>query len=215
LDLDDLRVFSKTLDQAGNPVTHRRGEKQGLPLRRQGGQQLIHFLLESHVEHAVRLVENGHADLRRIKTAAPEVVEQPSRSADNHLGTVAQGAELAVHGRSSVNRSGVQAAHLGTEAVDLLAHLHRQFARRTKDQHLGVCGLQIQHCQRGQGECRGFSRSGGREPNQVLARHGRRNAHRLNRRGPLVAKGFNGCQQGVRQSEFGKRWCVHESFVRK
>lgn len=91
----------------------------------------------------------------------------------------------------------MQAVHFRAEAVDFFADLDGKLAGGAEDQHLWVELLDIQFRECGQGESGGFSGAGGGESEDVLAEKGGRDAHRLNRRGALVAENFNGGEQGV------------------
>lgn len=202
LDFDDLWVFTEAFDEAGNALAHGGGEKQRLSLRWQGAEQLGHFIFETHVEHAVRLVEDGHFDVRGIEAATAEVIEQAAWGSDDDLSAIAEGAELAVHGSAAIDWGGVEAAHFCAEAVDFLTDLHGKFAGWAKDENLRVECLDVDFCQSGQGESGGFSGTGGGEADEIFAFECRRNAECLNRRWPFVTEGFDGGEQGIGQTEF-------------
>ena len=212
LDLDDFRAVAEFLDQAGHARIHRRGEEQRLAVGGKRGEQLVHFVLEAHVEHSVGLVEDGHLNAGGVETAAAEVVEQAAGSADDELRAGAQRAELAVDRGTAVNRSGVKTVHFCAEAVDFLADLDRELAGGAEDQHLRVALFDVEFRKGGKRESGGFPGAGGGKADQVLAQQGRGDAHGLNRRGTLVTEGFNGGEQSIGQPEFGKRRRIHEQM---
>ena len=174
------------------------------------GEQLVHFIFKSHVQHAVRLVEDRHLDAGGVEAAAAQMVEETTGSADDELGAGPQGPELPVNGGTAVDRRGMQALHFRAQPVDFLTDLHCKLTRRAEDQHLRKRQLHIQLRQRRQRKSGRFPRAGRGKPNQVLTQQGRGNAHRLDRRRPLVAERFDGGKQGVGQAEFGERRRVHE-----
>ena len=130
-------------------AVHRGGEEQRLALGGQRAEQLLHFLAEAHVEHAVGLVEDGHLMLLRVEGTAAQMVEQAAGRADDDVGAIAQSAKLAVHRRAAVDRRGAADRAGGAEAVDFLADLHRELAGRAEDQHLGVARLTSIFCSTG------------------------------------------------------------------
>ena len=213
LDLNDFRAVAEFLDQAGHARIHRRGEEQRLAVRRERGEQFVHFVLEAHVEHAVGFVEDRHLDARRVETAAAKVVEQAAGSADDELCAGAQRAELAVDRCAAVNGSRVETGHFRAEAVDFLADLHREFAGRAEDQDLRVALFDVEFREGGKRESGGFPGAGGGQADQVLAQQGGGDAHRLDGRRALVTESFNGGEQSIGQTEFGKRRRIHEQIV--
>ena len=143
LDLDEFWVVAELLDESRDAAVHGRGEEKNLPFLGQRGEDLVHLLLEAHIQHAVGLVEDGHLNPARIEGAALEVIEQTPGRSYHELRPVAQGAELAIHRCSAVNGSRLKAFFLHTQTVDFFADLHRKLTGRAKDQHLRVALVDI------------------------------------------------------------------------
>ena len=163
LDLNDFRLVSEFLDETGDSGVHRRGEKQDLAFLWQGGEDFVHLLLEAHVEHAVGLVENRHANAAGIEGAAAQVIQKAPGRADHDLCSVAERAELPVDRRTAVNRSRLESLFLRPEAVNLSTNLHSEFTCRAKYQHLRKALGDVNIGERWQRKGRRFPRTGGGE----------------------------------------------------
>ena len=87
------------------------------------------------------------------------MIEQTAGRADHHLGTFAQGTELAIHRCAAVDRCRVKVFHFCAEAVDLFADLDCEFAGRAKDQHLREACGSIDRGEGWQCEGSGFARA--------------------------------------------------------
>ena len=62
------------------------GREEGrLPPLRRLGEDPLDVLDEAHAEHLVRLVEHHHADGVEAQRAAPQVVHDPARRADDDV----------------------------------------------------------------------------------------------------------------------------------
>jgi hypothetical protein len=107
----------------------------------------------------------------------------------------------------------MEAIHFRAEAVDFLADLDGKFASWAEDKNLRVSELDVQFRECGERESCGFSRAGCGKSDEVFAKQGRGDAHRLDRRRTLVTESFNGGEQSIGQSEFGKRRRIHEQIM--
>ena len=159
---------------------------------------------EAHVEHHVHFVEDDHFDRVELERAAAHVVHDAARRADDDVRALAQAEKLAVVGLAAVNRQGVEAAFEEGQLVDFLRNLHRQLARRAKDQNLRVAPRDIHLFNGGGGEGGGFAGAGLGLADHVLARHQQRNGFGLNGSGLLEAELMNGFEQFLRQTQFSE-----------
>ena len=199
-----LRVARVFLDQLLDGARDGGGEKSRLPFLGRGLENQLDVVAETHVEHHVHLVEDDHLHGFKPQRAAPHVVHHAARRADDDLRALFESPELALVGLAAVNRQRGDAALEERELVDLLRHLHGQFARRAKDEHLHGAQIGIGFLDGGNGECGGLAGPGLGLAHHVLARHQDRNGRGLNRRGLFKAKFFNGSQQFGRKAQFGK-----------
>ncbi|MPN22836.1 hypothetical protein SDC9_170220 [bioreactor metagenome] len=102
---------------------HRRGEQQGVPLCGNGIHYEIQFIGESHVEHAVRLVQNDLFYLREIEVASGDHVLEPAGGPHHYVGSIAQTAGLLPYARPAVDGDGPVPGVLG-QLVHLLTYLN-------------------------------------------------------------------------------------------
>ena len=87
---------------------------------------------------------------------------------------------------------------------DLLGNLHRQLARRTKDEHLHLAQLRVGLFDRGNGERGSLARTGLRLAHDVASGHQQGDGFGLDRRGLFEAELVNGLEQFLGQAEIGK-----------
>src|SRR5690606_15789102 len=85
LDLDAHRFVCPLLGEIDDVLRERRAEKQGLPMRvaRYRAHDAFHLRDETHVEHAIGLVDDQVFDLIEIQILARHEVEQTSRCGDD------------------------------------------------------------------------------------------------------------------------------------
>src|SRR5207249_2965552 len=79
---------------------------------------------ESHVQHAVRFVEDEHAQRIKMKQPAVEIIFEPSRSSDHQPRSFANGLELPALGQSANNERRRQKV-IPAQLVKLIHDLHR------------------------------------------------------------------------------------------
>ena len=87
-DLDLGGTVEDPIGQASDVVREGGREQQVLPLGGQRGQDPADVADESHVEHAVGLVQDEDLDPAQVDGALADVVEQPTRGGDHDLGAV-------------------------------------------------------------------------------------------------------------------------------
>ena len=190
-----------------------RGEKQQLPLLRHRLEDLLDVVAKPHVEHLVGLVE--HDELERVeaqRSRAPPCGPSRGRACRSRPARPRRARETAA--RSFVRRKSARPVTpcLKSESfAGLLRHLHREFARGAKDQHL----------QRWRANCGSTFSIAGIAKAAVLpdpvadcpttSRPGEnRGNHRgLDRRGFLKAHLIDGLEQFRREAEFGEATFFH------
>ena len=91
-DLDRQGIVQQPLGQPANVVRVGGGEQQVLPLRRQQLDDLADVVDESHVEHAIGLIEHQHLHLGEIHAALLREIEQPAGSRHQDVAAAAQSA---------------------------------------------------------------------------------------------------------------------------
>jgi hypothetical protein len=194
LDADIDRLSCIALHQLIDRRRHRRGEEDGLPFRRRLAEDLFDVVAEPHVEHAIRLVEDDHADLVEFQRAAFEMVHDPARRADDDLGAFAQPAKLTVITLPAIDWQFAHAALEQRQLGDFLRDLHGQLARRAKNQHLGRTQVAVHPLDGRNGERGRLSRTRLRQSHHVLPLEQGRDGFRLNRRRFLKAHLGDGLQ---------------------
>ncbi len=130
---DAQRVLLVAPGQSDDRAGHGRREKQGPALLRRRVEDLLEILAKAHVEHLVRLVEHGDAELGEIERAPFEMVAKPARRADDDVGAAGQVATLLrrIH-PADAGRD--PRAGLAIEPDELAADLQRQLAGRRDHQ---------------------------------------------------------------------------------
>ncbi len=170
-------VESRYLD---NGLRHRRRKKHRLPFLRQELGNLLNLRPETHIEHAVRLVEHDHMNVRRIECLLLEMIEESPRRRDDDLDIFfveELPLHLHVHAADHDDRADVERiAELAQRDVDL----QRELARRHEN-HRAAGRLENPLNHRNP-ERQRLARSRLRDSEHVLPGNGERNRLRLNRR---------------------------------
>ena len=192
------------LDQLLDGTRDGGGEKNRLPLLGRGLEDQFDVVAKTHVEHHVHLVEDDHLDGFEPQRAAPHVVHDAARRADDDLRALFEAPELAFVGLAAVNRQGGDAAFEERKFVDFLRHLHGQLARRAQDEHLHRAQVGVGLLDGGNGERGGLAGAGLGLADHVLARHEDRDGGGLDRRALLKAQFINGFQQFGGKAQLGK-----------
>jgi hypothetical protein len=135
LDLDVHGVLEEALRQAADGVGHRGGEQAGLPLGRHGAQDAFDIGQETHVEHAVGLVEDQQLHLVQAGVALLEVVEESARRGhEDGRGVGAQVAGLVAEADAAEDVEDAHAGALG-DLGEFVGDLDGQFTGG--DEHEG------------------------------------------------------------------------------
>ena len=159
---------------------------------------------ESHVEHAVRLVEHEILQPPELRVGGPEVVEQSAGRTGDHVDAAAKRVLLRAHSDTAEDgRGGERRVH--REVVEIFDDLRRQLARRRQDECAGRATRFVDQTMKNrQEERRGLSAAGHRAGEQVLAGHRERNGVSLNRRRPCEPEIFQALEEVGMKPEIGK-----------
>jgi hypothetical protein len=134
--LNERRVAHDLEREPHHIVRHRGGEQQRLPRVRDPRDDSPHVGPETHVHHAVRLVEHEQLDACEVRILLPKMIDEPSGRGNDDVDAGAQGALLDAHLDAAVHRSARNRRVVG-QAVDFVLDLHGQLARRREDEHPG------------------------------------------------------------------------------
>src|SRR4029077_19804854 len=117
----------------GDVRRHGRREQQRLPLLAAGGDDLPHVTDETHVQHAVRLVEDEDRNLVEAHMALRVEVEETSRRGDQNVDALLERLHLLALPYAAEDYGGaeVKFAAIGAES---LVDLQRKLARRSKNE---------------------------------------------------------------------------------
>ena len=87
---DDDRAREEITNEPFNISPHRRGEEERMTFLLHLPENGAHVVDESHVEHAIRLIENDRAEAGEVKRAALHKVLKSSGGADDECRIVLQ-----------------------------------------------------------------------------------------------------------------------------
>ena len=138
------RILHVVLHEMHDGSFQRGGKAHRLPIFRQDRCDSANGRKKSHVEHAIRFIEDQHAEIAEVNKLAREEIFQTSGSRDYQARAFAQRGELQTFGQTA-NDQRRGAKQLAAQRVVLLHNLHGQFARG--DQHEGrdARSLFLQH----------------------------------------------------------------------
>ena len=179
-DVDLRGIAQDGLGQLADLRGQRGREHDRLPLPGHVRDDLHDVLRETHVQHAVSLVENEVFDVRKVHAAVLQMGDHAARSGDHHVGT-AQHAFLldvpALAVAAAVDDRRRDRGIVG-KTLELLVDLLRQLARGHDDQrfhHIVGIPFQQQFVQQRQRIGRSLSRSGLGAADNVAAIQNHRN----------------------------------------
>ena len=186
-----------------------RGEEEILTTGREELEDFADVVDETHVEHAVGLIEDEDLDLGKVDRALADVVEEASRRGHEDIDPATEALDLWVDPDSAKNHGGgkVEALAIGRDAF---TDLGGEFARRGEDESARAAGTRLargEALEHRQGEGRGLARAGLRSSEEVASREDGRDGLGLDRRGRRVAFGGDGIGEGGIEAEFGE---VHQ-----
>ncbi len=205
LEVDRRGLLQHLAAERGDRLRHGRAEEEGLACRRQMLQHLPDLRQEAHVEHAVGLVEHEVLEMRELRVAEAEVIEQTPRRCDDEVGSASKRVLLRPHRRATVDRrAGDRRVH--GEVLEVVQNLRRQLARRRQDERARDAARLVDQVMRDRQEERaGLAASGHGAGEEITPFERERNARFLNRRRPNEAELLDSLEQTRMKLERGKR----------
>jgi len=199
------------LRKLGDFGRHRRREEQCLAGEGDHLADALDVGDETHVEHAVRLVDDEDLDAVEQKLAAFAVVEQPAGRGDQNVGAALELFFLLVEGDATNQQGDIELVVLAV-ADEVFLDLRGEFARRFKDQrawHARAGTTLFETRDHRQNECRSLARTRLGDAEHVLSLQGMRNGPGLDRRRHRVARvGYGGkdLRRKAEVCEFQRFW---------
>ena len=126
-----LLVVSRQLANLLGPCS---GPHAGLSVGANLSDDLADLRLETHVKHAVSLVENKVCNAAKVGLSSLKHVDKTSRSGDAHLDTASKVADLGTLGNTSVD-AGVSDAGRLSELADFLLNLDSKLTSRCENKN--------------------------------------------------------------------------------
>ena len=133
LDSDAVGVVQEGRSQIGNLRRHGCGEEERLLLLRGECQDPLHVMDETHVQHAVRLVQDHDLDTADVDQSLPDQVNQASGRGDEDVAAAGQFVLLLLLRDTTIdnNRPELEAAAV---AEVVIVYLDGQLAGQRQDQ---------------------------------------------------------------------------------
>jgi len=201
LDLDRDRIAEHPPGQLHDGLRQRGRKQHGLALDGQAAQDPPDVGNESHVQHAVRLVQNQALQPIHLRVAVLQVVQQATWRGHQHVHAGAQRLLLRTGGHAAVHGGAPQAGAGGQDA-EVIEDLHGEFPRGRQDEGARAAGLPDgQAVQNGQEEGSGLAAAGDGGGHQVASREQNRDRPVLDWSGPGEAHLLHGVQQGRGQTQ--------------
>ena len=153
-------VLGELLNQRANIGAHRGGEQHDVTGFCSGAHNATHRRHESHVGHAVGLVDGNGGALTKVKGSLLEHVLKTAGAGDNNVDASGEGLAGGVVAGATVDGQDATALVLG-ELSQFLLHLGRQLTGGDQDQGVGLARTSgLGASQEGQAEGEGLTRAG-------------------------------------------------------
>lgn len=138
VDLDEVveEVLGKVTDLLGPGG----GPHESLTVRSDLADNLANLGLETHVQHAIGLVEHQVCDTAQVGLASLQHIDETARSGNADLDTTGKVADLGSLGNTTID-TGVPNARRLAELAHLLLNLYSKFTGRGKDKDDGTITL--------------------------------------------------------------------------
>src|SRR5712691_1009620 len=156
LDPRPFGIVQVAIDEVVDLNRDRGREQRRLAVARGAPQDALDVWLEAHIEHAIGLVQHHHTHLTEAQRAAPQVVDDAARSADDDLIAAAHALDLALVPDATIHRQGAQAG-VFTQPVHLRRDLLRQLASRHDYQSLHDLQIDVEPFQDRDAESAGLA----------------------------------------------------------
>ena len=164
-DLDFDRVAHDSFRHAADIIRHGSREHDRLAVSRQTTNDRHDIVIEAHIQHTVRFIEDKILHPREIDIVYIHLAEEPSRSSDHYIRSFLQAGDLG--SPSAVIPSAIDSnrgeGDIETESLHLLVYLLRQFAGRRHDngiQFVGIMGVESQIGEEREDICSGLACAG-------------------------------------------------------
>jgi hypothetical protein len=191
------RTVKHSTGQRTNGFRHGRTEHEVLTLVWNKGENALNVLAETHIKHAVSLVQNEVLHLAQIDMALIVKVQEAAWCRHQNVHTASKGFDLWRLPHASEYDGGIQ-RKMATVNAQAFSNLGGQFPsggeheRSNGPSMVGLFSGEVVENGKGEG-CR-FSRSSLGDTHDVATRHEGWNCFGLNRRGGLIAFGSQGFQ---------------------
>src|SRR5205807_405622 len=183
---------------------HRRGEEEGLAVPRKRIDNPADVREESHVEHAIRLVEDEDLEAAKVDVAPGHVVEETAGGCDDDSDPGAESVLLRGHPDAAVYGVTADPGPLG-QATEGDLDLGRELAGRREDEGAGSPRRLLQQSLQDRQEERGrLPGPGLRGADDVATGEDRGDRLFLNRRRSLVAEGVDRPEEDRFEAELVK-----------
>ncbi len=126
-------IFKHGIDQVQDFMGHGGREKHGLAHFGHQADDALHIGCETHVQHAVRLVEDEDPDMVEVDVSLSDKVQQTTRRCHQDVHSFFQGGRLVGLGNAAKD-NGYGQIQESAVCQEAFFYLQRQFARRRQDQ---------------------------------------------------------------------------------
>ena len=200
-----LWIALEAARQRGDRRRIGRRKQQRLALGRAVLGHVHDVVMETHVEHAISLIEHQRVEPIQIEAAALQVVHDPPRRANHDMRAMGQGVALWTHRRAAAQRQHLDVVFGAGQPADFLRHLVGQLAGRAQHHRLHRKPARVQLGQQRQRKGGGLAAAGFGLSNDVVPRQRHRQAGGLDRGHVEIAKLHQRGLHGGRQGQRGKR----------
>ena len=166
---------------------------------------LRHIVKETHVEHAVCLVQHNGLYLVKRERAALIMVHQPPRRGHDDLRMVFQLLDLSLNLRAAIDHGHADILIISKQSAQFVADLNGEFARRSENQPLQIFAFRVDMLDHGNAEGERLARAGRSLGDNVFPFHKFRDSLGLDAGRVSVALLFQRLQNLFRQAKVGKR----------
>ncbi len=204
LDRAAHRILLVVTNEDIDVAVERRGEQQGLAVGPDLVEDLANVGEESHVGHAVGLVEHDDVDVVEDELTLADEIEQPAGAGDGHVDAATQRVELSAEADTSVERGDAPLAGR-EEWAELVVDLFGELTGRGEDERTWALRLRLlDSLSERDAERERLARPGRGLAADVLARQGGRQCERLD--GECFGDASLGerCGNGRRHAEGGE-----------
>ena len=144
------------------------GEEEGLPLFGTLEEDAADIGKETHVEHAVGLIEHDIAGEVEAEGALAEVIQESARGGDHDIDAIGEGFALGTVTDAAVDEAGTESGELA-ELEEIVVGLLGEFAGGFEDETTRAGSVGAETAEDGEGKCGGLAGAGLGGSNDVLA----------------------------------------------